>query len=289
QPGIPNELSSYIKSNEIMIRGMQNQINVLRDDFNKQEENHRRNLNNDMRSILGSFFQNQASTSGTLLSNIVPNPKGEMKVVTTRSGLAYEGPSILTNSPLEKVVEQNTEEIMDKEHSNCPGSTAQVQPPVVPISIPEPDYNPKSSNATLVSNPLISESNFCKEPIVKSSSLTLTLFGESDFFLEEIEDFLNDDSIPMRIDNSFYDPEGDILFLENLLNEHPFQLLPMDLKLAEETKVKSSVEEPPELELKELPSHLEYAFLEESDKLPVIIAKDLKDFEKEALIKFLKS
>nr|GFA02779.1 reverse transcriptase domain-containing protein [Tanacetum cinerariifolium] len=90
QPGIPNELLSYMKSNETLIRNMQNEINVLRGDFNKQEENLRRNLNNDMRSILGSFFQNQALTSGTLPSNTVPNPKGEMKVVTTRSGLAYE-------------------------------------------------------------------------------------------------------------------------------------------------------------------------------------------------------
>nr|GEZ57341.1 retrovirus-related Pol polyprotein from transposon TNT 1-94 [Tanacetum cinerariifolium] len=62
-----------------------------------------------------------------------------------------------------------------------------------------------------------------------------------------------------------------------------------DLKLAKETKAKSSIEEPLELELKELPSHLEYVFLEESNKLPVIIAKDLKDDEKEALIKVLKS
>nr|GEV66631.1 hypothetical protein [Tanacetum cinerariifolium] len=111
QPGISNELSSYMKSNEIMIKSMQNQINVLRGDFNKQEENLRRNLNNDMRSILGTFFQNQASTLGTLPSNTVPNPK----------------------------VEQNTEEITNKEHSICPGSTAQVQPPVVPIFILEPD------------------------------------------------------------------------------------------------------------------------------------------------------
>nr|GEZ61095.1 DNA-directed DNA polymerase [Tanacetum cinerariifolium] len=138
-------------------------------------------------------------------------------------------------------------------------------------------YNPKSSSPTLVSDSSISESDSCKEPIVKSSSPTLTLFGESDFFLEEIEDFLNDDSIPIGIENSVYDPEGDILFLEKLLNEDPFQLLPMDLKLAEESKAKSSVEEPLELELKELPSHLEYAFLEDSNKLPVIIAKDLKD------------
>nr|GFB83576.1 reverse transcriptase domain-containing protein [Tanacetum cinerariifolium] len=83
------------------------------------------------------FFK--ASTSGTLPSNTMPNSKGEIKAVTTRSGLAYEGPSIPTNSPLEKVDEQNIEEITDKEHSNCPGSTAQVQPPVVPISILEPD------------------------------------------------------------------------------------------------------------------------------------------------------
>nr|GEZ31240.1 DNA-directed DNA polymerase [Tanacetum cinerariifolium] len=138
-------------------------------------------------------------------------------------------------------------------------------------------YNPKSSNPTLVFDSPISDSGFSKEPIVKSSSPTLTPFRESDFFLEEIKDFLNDDSIPTGIENYVYDMEGDILFLEKLLNEDPFQLPPMDLKLAKESKAKSSVEEPPELEIKELPSHLEYAFLEESNKLPVIIAKDFKD------------
>nr|GEY98500.1 reverse transcriptase domain-containing protein [Tanacetum cinerariifolium] len=64
-------------------------------------------------------------------------------------------------------------------------------------------YNSKSSNLTLVSNPSFSKSEFSKEPIVKSSSPTLTPFGESDFFLEEIEDFLNDESIPMGIEDSF--------------------------------------------------------------------------------------
>nr|GEZ71187.1 hypothetical protein [Tanacetum cinerariifolium] len=131
------------------MRGMQNQKNVLRGDFNKQEETLRRNLNNDMRTILGSFFQNQPSTSSTLPSNIVPNPKGEKKAITTCSGLAYEGPSIPTNSPLEKVDVQNTEEILDKEHSNCPGSTAQVQPLVVPISISEPDVPRTQTKSTI--------------------------------------------------------------------------------------------------------------------------------------------
>nr|GFB99144.1 reverse transcriptase domain-containing protein [Tanacetum cinerariifolium] len=153
-------------------------------------------------------------------------------------------------------------------------------------------YNSKSSNPTLVSNPSFSKetkSEFCKEPIVNSSSSTLTPFGQSGFLLEEIEDFLKDESIPTGIEDSYYDPEGDILYLEKLLNDNPSQLPPMDLKQAEETKAKSSIEEPPELESKELLSHLEYAFLEETDKLPVIIAKDLKDDEKESLLKVLKS
>nr|GFC03312.1 reverse transcriptase domain-containing protein [Tanacetum cinerariifolium] len=94
------------------------------------------------------------------------------------------------------------------------------------------EYNPKSSNPSLVFGDLISESDSSKVPIVKSSSLTVTPFEESDFVLEEIEDFLNDDSIPTGIEKSVYDPDEDILFLEKLLNEDLFQLLLMELKLA---------------------------------------------------------
>ncbi|GJX06365.1 hypothetical protein Tco_0194297 [Tanacetum coccineum] len=83
--------------------------------------------------------------------------------------------------------------------------------------------------------------------------------------------------------------EEDIYVLEQLLNDDPFQLPPMDLKQSEVTEAKSSIEEPPELELKDLPSHLEYAFLEENDKLPIIIAKGLKNDQKKALINVLKS
>nr|GEU80993.1 reverse transcriptase domain-containing protein [Tanacetum cinerariifolium] len=62
-----------------------------------------------------------------------------------------------------------------------------------------------------------------------------------------------------------------------------------ELKIYEAKNDKSSIDEPPEVELKDLPPHLEYAFLEGDDKLPVIIAKDLSVEEKAALIKFLKS
>nr|GEU59416.1 reverse transcriptase domain-containing protein [Tanacetum cinerariifolium] len=75
--------------------------------------------------------------------------------------------------------------------------------------------NPKSSSPTLVS-----ESEFYEDPIVKISPL-----GESDFFSEEIEDFLNDDSIPMEIENSMFDPKGDMLLIEKLLNEDPLMEL----------------------------------------------------------------
>nr|GEZ32016.1 hypothetical protein [Tanacetum cinerariifolium] len=63
--------------------------------------------------------------------------------------------------------------------------------------------------------------------------------GESDFDSKEIENFLNDSSIPIGIKNSLFDQEEDILYLESLLSEDPFQLPPMNPNQA-----KSSIEEP---------------------------------------------
>ncbi|GKB73164.1 hypothetical protein Tco_0934576 [Tanacetum coccineum] len=62
-----------------------------------------------------------------------------MKAITTRSGVAYEGPSIPTNPSPKKVVERETEETTDKEQNNFQGSTAHIPPPVNPIPISEPD------------------------------------------------------------------------------------------------------------------------------------------------------
>nr|GEV61250.1 reverse transcriptase domain-containing protein [Tanacetum cinerariifolium] len=71
--------------------------------------------------------------------------------------------------------------------------------------------------------------------------------------------------------------------------ENSYFLLEEELKISEAKSKKSSVDEPPVVELKDLPPHLEYAFLEGDDKLPVIIAKDLSVEEKTALITVLKS
>nr|GEY89024.1 reverse transcriptase domain-containing protein [Tanacetum cinerariifolium] len=127
------------------------------------------------------------------------------------------------------------------------------------------------------------------DPIIATSFPSFTSFEGGDFILEKIENCLSNGSIPPGIDDEDFDPEGDIFLIEKLLNDDPSQLPPMDLKQVEVTKEKSSIKEPSELELKDLPSHLEYAYLEGTDKLSVIIAKGLKDDEKEALLKVLKS
>ncbi|GKE94224.1 hypothetical protein Tco_1579079, partial [Tanacetum coccineum] len=107
---------------------------------------------------------------------------------------------------------------------------------------------------------------------------------------------LEDDPTSPEVDDSYYDPEGDNLLLESFLNDDPSPLPNQENYLPEiqkEFKIyeakKSSTDEPPEVELKDLPPHLEYAFLEGDNKLPVIIAKDLSVEEKAALIKVLKS
>nr|GEY02045.1 reverse transcriptase domain-containing protein [Tanacetum cinerariifolium] len=128
------------------------------------------------------------------------------------------------------------------------------------------------------------------ELIVAKYLPSLTPFEGGDFILEEIEAYLASDSVQLGTDKAEFDLEGDILLTEEILNDDPYSPLPQkDLKCEELKSIKSSVDEPPKLELKDLPSHLEYAFLESTNKLPIIIAKNLKDEEKERLIMVLKS
>nr|GFB23827.1 DNA-directed DNA polymerase [Tanacetum cinerariifolium] len=139
------------------------------------------------------------------------------------------------------------------------------------------------------------------KPIVSNSSQNLTPFDASDFLLlEEADAFIaiDDEPISSNIDATYYDPEGDILILEALLNNDPeslsnqkdfFPTLHKDLKVVEPKTQSFEEDEPPEVELKELPPHLEYAFLGDNGKWPVIIAKDLRSHEKTDLINILKT
>nr|GEZ34345.1 reverse transcriptase domain-containing protein [Tanacetum cinerariifolium] len=119
--------------------------------------------------------------------------------------------------------------------------------------------------------------------------------------MTEVDAFLalKDDPTSLEVYHSYFDTEGDILLLEAFLYDDPSlpppnqgNYLPQvrkELKICKANTDKSSIDEPLKVELKDLPPHLEYTFLEVDNKLPVIIAKYLSNEEKTALIKVLKS
>ncbi|GJX32001.1 reverse transcriptase domain-containing protein [Tanacetum coccineum] len=82
-------------------------------------------------------------------------PWPEMKAITTRSGVAYEGPSNPTKPSPKKVVERETEEITDEEQNNFQGSTAQIPPPVIPKPILEPEIPKTLPKSTPIPEPEI--------------------------------------------------------------------------------------------------------------------------------------
>nr|GEV43676.1 reverse transcriptase domain-containing protein [Tanacetum cinerariifolium] len=128
------------------------------------------------------------------------------------------------------------------------------------------------------------------ESIHKINILDITF---EDHFHEEIDTFLvcNDSTSP-DVDDGTFDMEGDIRLIETLVNNdisndlYPHLLVFM---INVTKKIKSSIDDPSDLELKDLPPHLEYVFLEGTFKLPIMIAKDLKKEKKEQLLKVLKS
>ncbi|GKB25876.1 hypothetical protein Tco_0865277, partial [Tanacetum coccineum] len=127
KPSIPypsrqNDEKRREKANDAILRNMQNQGQGLQNQMTNLTE------------ILSKFVHsNTASTSssGSLPSNTVTNPKDDLKGITTRSGVAYQGHAIpITSSP--KVVERRTEVTKDTVFPTNNGITEDVQPPVVP-------------------------------------------------------------------------------------------------------------------------------------------------------------
>ncbi|GJS98649.1 hypothetical protein Tco_0819819 [Tanacetum coccineum] len=151
QVGPSNELTNYMKSNEATLRAMQTQMTnmktELRNEFKSTIDartNKIENQNNQIMNILTNMQNQNSSGSGSLPSNTVANPRGDVKAITTRSGVAYNGPTIPpTPSPPLKEVERETEVTKDKVQNTSLGSTAHVQPPVVQDPISEPEVAPK--------------------------------------------------------------------------------------------------------------------------------------------------
>nr|GEZ45639.1 reverse transcriptase domain-containing protein [Tanacetum cinerariifolium] len=260
------------------------------------------------------YEQITETRSGSLPSNTIANPRGDLKAITTQSGVSYDGPPIPSPiSSLPKVVEWVLEVIKETVQPNVYGKelTLRIDNEAITFKVGQTlkySYNDAESinqidvidvacegyvqevlgffdNSTSGNPTLISD------PIIALSSYSLTQFEGGDFIFKEMEACLTSKSIPPGIDDIDFDLEGDIHLLEELLNNDPSSssLPPKELNVEEIKTVKSSIDEPPELELKELSSHLEYAFLEGTDKLPVIISKQLKDEEKSVLLKVLKS
>nr|GEX27322.1 reverse transcriptase domain-containing protein [Tanacetum cinerariifolium] len=320
------DFESYVKANDAVLRNMQNQ--------GQNVQTQLANLT-DMLSKFMSSNTPSSSGSGTLPSNTITNPKEELKGITTRSGVAYQGPTISTPS---KVVKQGTK--VTKDQVKTPGSQSTL--PSNTVTNPKEDLkgittrsgvtyqgpktpspskqetnvtkdqvqNPSLQNTAPVQPSVIqSESQaLVSEPIVAPVSAPITNLKPSipypsrrDNEKRRADAFLGleDDPDSPKINPFYYDPEGDIILLESILNSEPLppfpnheQYLPSfkkELQVCEAKTVKSSIDKPPEVELKDLPPHLEYTFLESDNKLPVIIPKDLGDEEKSTLIKVLKS
>nr|GEV23476.1 reverse transcriptase domain-containing protein [Tanacetum cinerariifolium] len=279
-------------------------------------------FNLELKNMFGQFIKMNTSSSlglGTLLSNTITNPNEDLKGITTRSGNAYQGPTIpTTSSSLPQVLEHETEVTKDTTENAlidvyAGELTLRLNNEAVTFNLDQTsrysaNYNDMTANRIEVidmdceeySQEVFGFSDVIEsgnptpyyDPIVSTSSLTLTPFGYSDFLLEEVDAFLALEDVPTspKVDHSYYDMEGDILVLEAFLNDDPSlppltqgMYLPQirkELKICEAKNDKSSIDEPPEVELKDLPPHLEYTFLEGDDKLAIIIAKDLSVEEK---------
>ncbi|GKC55819.1 hypothetical protein Tco_1083417 [Tanacetum coccineum] len=259
QVGPLNDLLNYMKINDANMNAMQNQINNVKNELRNEMQTSMSNQTNELKNMMASFFQmNTASSSGSgsLPSSIVTNPRGDLKqsppeVVFLMMDLQFHlFPMWWNGNP------RTTRALIDVYGEE---STLRVDDEAITFKYAQEVLG--FLDSSMSGNPTPS-----LDPILSTSSPSFTPFEGGDFILE------------------------DLFLLEKLLNDDPSSPLPpKELHFEEIKMIKSSIDDPLEIKLKDLPSHLEYAFLEETDKLPVIIAKDLKDDEKDRLLKVLKS
>ncbi|GJS17718.1 hypothetical protein Tco_0412190 [Tanacetum coccineum] len=127
-----DDFQNYIKANDAVMKNMQDQ--------NQNMQNQMTNLTEMLTKFMNA---NSASTSGSgsLPSNTVANPRGDMKAITTRSGVSYDGPQVPPPpSSLPKVVEHEPKVTKDMVQP----STKNIQPPEVQTQNDEPVVAPKT-------------------------------------------------------------------------------------------------------------------------------------------------
>ncbi|GJS74112.1 hypothetical protein Tco_0706953 [Tanacetum coccineum] len=150
----PNMQNNQNQTNDVNMRAMQNQISNMKTELKNEIHTTIMNQNNELKNMMSNFIQmHYPSSSESLPSNTVANPRGNLKVITTRSGVSYDGPTIPPTSPLPKEVEHEPEATKDKVQTISSGSTAHVQPPVVQVPIPEPEVAPKPNTKPSIPYP----------------------------------------------------------------------------------------------------------------------------------------
>nr|GEX38163.1 putative reverse transcriptase domain-containing protein [Tanacetum cinerariifolium] len=145
-----NELEKVKRMNEANMKAMQTQIDMLKNELRNEMKNSIQaslsNQTNEIKNMMASLLQmNIASTSGSgsLPSNTVANPKGELKAITTRSGLVNKGPIVHTHpSFINPEVDERVEETLTD--SNLSEYTIKVPPP------PVQKYKPPSQREYVV-------------------------------------------------------------------------------------------------------------------------------------------
>nr|GEZ91206.1 reverse transcriptase domain-containing protein [Tanacetum cinerariifolium] len=404
---ISESFEAYTTANDANMNNLQLKFDNFQrnqQDFQKKFEQKQDDFQNQMMQFMQNLYNKPStSSSSSLPSNTIPNPKGEAKAITTRSGMSYKEPPIPPPGVNQQKPVEVTKDSEPQNSNDIHPSTVQAEvpkdtpteEPVVELpkakpNLPNPSRLKKEKNLkkddilaakfmeifrdlhfklsfadALVHMPkfapmfkkLLSNKNklieltktplnencsavvlkklpeklgdpvdlidaTCEEysqvvlgftddvstevsspfyePIVSSSLQNLTPFDASDLLLlEEADAFIaiDDEPISSNINATYYDPEGDILMLEALLNNDPESLsnqkdylptLHNDLKVIK-PKTQSEEDEPPKVELKELPPHLEYAFFGNNEEWPVIIVKDLSSNKKIDLINVLKT
>ncbi|GJS36618.1 hypothetical protein Tco_0535000 [Tanacetum coccineum] len=229
------------------------------------------NQTNELKNMMASFFQmNTASSSGSgsLPSNTVANPRGDLKAITTRSGISYDGPPI---PPLPKVVEREPEVTKD----TVQPSTENIQPPLVQIQAPidEPVSAPKPKPRVMSTLDDFGGNLDCQHGIghvgggVKDCEVFGVLWEVNELVeclaLADLGASINlmplsiwkklslPDLTPTQMilelpDRSILSIEGD-LFTRRVINDDPSSPLPpKELNLEELKIVKSSIDDPPE-------------------------------------------
>nr|GEZ76627.1 reverse transcriptase domain-containing protein [Tanacetum cinerariifolium] len=221
---------------------------------------------------------NKLSSSSSLPSNTIPSPKGEAKAITTRSGMSYKEPPIAPPGvDQQELVEETTD-------TELP-SPDDIQPPLVQvedklIELTKTPLNENCSALVLKKLPdkLGDPGRFLIPCDFTGFDICLALadLGASinlmslSIWRKLRLPTLNDTKMVLELaDRTISKPTG---VAENVFVKDYFPSLHKDLKVVE-PKNQSFEDEPPEVELKELLPHLEYAFLGDNGKWPVIIAK----------------